>query len=402
MDKLAVREFKLNDLCDNPSIVVVGKRGSGKSWLIRDLLNKLNVPATVICPTEIDNPFYQKNPLVHKIYYKYDPQIISDLLHSQRMMRKLKKNQSYHLDEICVPDPEINDQTKDLLGETNSMIECSLITKRLDLSDIQKMKNNIDALQEQVIKQEVSRELKQTYDFIGSLLGQNIDTNDLEAIKNNIDDLINLKKNKVPLKKFNLKVKEKEVCEIRTIDSDDDYNCDRDRNRELDRVCERRDTDLLMDFIPSTMKFPKVTPCNHNDRNEKHALILDDCLASKTRITRDPVLTELMFNARSSQIPYVLAMQYPLGLSPEIRCNFDYVFLFADHYASNKKRLYEHYGGMFPDFSSFDQVFTELTKDFGCMVICNRGIATNITDKIYWYTSGTNEETAKRSFKVHL
>ena len=34
-----IKEFDLNSMCENPSIVMIAKRGSGKSWVCRAILN---------------------------------------------------------------------------------------------------------------------------------------------------------------------------------------------------------------------------------------------------------------------------------------------------------------------------------------------------------------------------
>ena len=78
-------------------------------------------------------------------------------------------------------------------------------------------------------------------------------------------------------------------------------------------------------------------------------------------------------------------MQYPLGITPELRCNFDYIFLLAEDFVSNMKRIYDHYAGMFPNFESFKTVFLQLTQDFGCMVISNRGARKSFLEKVFWY-----------------
>jgi hypothetical protein len=78
-------------------------------------------------------------------------------------------------------------------------------------------------------------------------------------------------------------------------------------------------------------------------------------------------------------------MQFSLGIPPELRSNFDYIFLLAEDFTSNRKRLYEHYAGMFPTLSIFEQVFGEITENFGVMVIDNRIHSKNIADKVYWY-----------------
>ena len=37
--------------------------------------------------------------------------------------------------------------------------------------------------------------------------------------------------------------------------------------------------------------------------------------------------------------------------------NFDYIFILGEDMTSNRKRLYEHYAGMFPTFDVFEKVF---------------------------------------------
>jgi hypothetical protein len=82
---------------------------------------------------------------------------------------------------------------------------------------------------------------------------------------------------------------------------------------------------------------------------------------------------------------YLLTMQFPLGITPELRCNFDYIFLLKEDFYSNLKRLYDHYAGMFPTFEAFRQVFKELTANFGSMVIVNRGSCDSFLEKIFWF-----------------
>ena len=84
-------------------------------------------------------------------------------------------------------------------------------------------------------------------------------------------------------------------------------------------------------------------------------------------------------------------MQFPLGITPELRCNFDYIFLLAEDFYSNLKRLYDHYAGMFPTFDSFRTVFKELTNDFGCMVIVNRGARSTFLEKVFWYKASNDD-----------
>lgn len=113
-------------------------------------------------------------------------------------------------------------------------------------------------------------------------------------------------------------------------------------------------------------------------------LIMDDCLAQKGLWAKDPNILELLQNGRHYHITFILTMQYSLGISPELRGNFDYVFLLGEDFISNQKRLYEHYAGMFPTFDIFKRAFTKITDSYGVMVI-TKDSGTNVTDKVYWY-----------------
>lgn len=116
-------------------------------------------------------------------------------------------------------------------------------------------------------------------------------------------------------------------------------------------------------------------------------LVMDDCLSSKGTWMKDEVITEMFFNGRHFEVMYILTMQFPLGITPELRTNFDYIFLLGEDFVSNQKRLYDHYAGMFPSFEAFKKVFLEVTNDFGCLVIVNRGSRRDLLDKVFWYKS---------------
>jgi len=116
-------------------------------------------------------------------------------------------------------------------------------------------------------------------------------------------------------------------------------------------------------------------------------IIMDDCLASSGSWKHDVGIRTLMFNGRHIGITYILTMQYPLGVMPDLRNNFDYVFLLADDVRSNQERIYKHYAGIFPDFYAFYDVYRELTSDFGCMVLVNKGAKEGFVDKVFWYNA---------------
>ena len=114
-------------------------------------------------------------------------------------------------------------------------------------------------------------------------------------------------------------------------------------------------------------------------------LVMDDCLARKRSWAKDSDITEVLMNARHYKLTYILTMQTPLGVTPDLRLNFDYIFLLKDDSTINKKKLWDNYASMFHKFNTFEQVFDQCTKDYGCMVIDNRKPADNINKKIFHF-----------------
>lgn len=113
-------------------------------------------------------------------------------------------------------------------------------------------------------------------------------------------------------------------------------------------------------------------------------LVMDDCMSDKKWV-KDPNIGELFFNGRHYHVSLILTMQYAVGIPPEMRSNLDYIFLLAEDFTNNQKKLYEHYAGMFPTLDSFKQVFSHVTSNYGVMVINNRIHSSNLTDKVFWY-----------------
>jgi hypothetical protein len=127
-------------------------------------------------------------------------------------------------------------------------------------------------------------------------------------------------------------------------------------------------------------------------KDPRAMIIMDDCMSSKATWVKEQPISELFFNGRHHNLSFILTMQFPLGIPPEMRSNFDYIFLLADDFISNRKRLYDHYAGMFPDFNTFQQVFLELTENYGCMVINNMVHSKDITEKVFWYKAKDTPE----------
>lgn len=106
-NKFPVSEFKLSEMCDHPSILLIAKRGSGKSWITKAILYKLHkIPVGIIISgTEREDPFFSDFFPSSFIFFEYDSAVIKKLLVRQRIMckkRKLKEADGKSVDSRAV------------------------------------------------------------------------------------------------------------------------------------------------------------------------------------------------------------------------------------------------------------------------------------------------------------
>jgi len=116
----------------------------------------------------------------------------------------------------------------------------------------------------------------------------------------------------------------------------------------------------------------------------RNFLILDDCLFNNSWIN-DRNVKYLFMNGRHVHTMFIITMQYAMGIPPSLRTNIDYVFILRENYISNRRKIYEQYAGMFPDFDSFCQVMNQCTENFECLVIDNNAKSNKLEDQVFWY-----------------
>jgi|TARA_B110000208_G_C11790670_1_gene437371 hypothetical protein len=113
-------------------------------------------------------------------------------------------------------------------------------------------------------------------------------------------------------------------------------------------------------------------------------VVFDDCLYDNKWVKNKDVRS-LFMNGRHWKVLFMITMQYALGIPPNLRTNIDYVFILRENYVSNRKRLYEHYAGMFPTFEMFCQVMDQCTENYECLVIDNNAQSNKLEDQVFWY-----------------
>lgn len=87
---LRLTKFDMSRIRDDSVVVFIGKRNTGKSFLIRDLLwHKRNIPiGTVISGTEGANSFYSQIVPSLLIHEEFNPTIVSKVLQRQQILTK--------------------------------------------------------------------------------------------------------------------------------------------------------------------------------------------------------------------------------------------------------------------------------------------------------------------------
>ena len=89
---IKLKKFVMSSIPDNQIIVMLGKRGTGKSFLTKDFLyHKSDIPVgTVVSPTEKMNKHFSTFIPPIFIHDEYTPQLVSNVLKRQRDIIKKK------------------------------------------------------------------------------------------------------------------------------------------------------------------------------------------------------------------------------------------------------------------------------------------------------------------------
>ena len=148
-------------------------------------------------------------------------------------------------------------------------------------------------------------------------------------------------------------------------------------------------------IITNVLKRQKIVMKKiHSGENQvdpRSFLLLDDCLYDNSW-QKDKNIRSCFMNGRHYKLLFLLTMQYALGVPPNLRTNIDYVFILRENYVSNRKRLYEHYAGMFPTFEMFCQVMDQCTENYECLVINNNAKSNKLVDQVFWYKANPHED----------
>ena len=106
---LQLKKFDMNNIKDDKVVVLIGKRETGKSFLVRDLLyHNQDIPCgTIISGTEGSNKFYSKIFPSLFIHGEFKPELIQNFMKRQKMVlneldKQMNKNGSSLIDPRAI------------------------------------------------------------------------------------------------------------------------------------------------------------------------------------------------------------------------------------------------------------------------------------------------------------
>lgn len=120
------------------------------------------------------------------------------------------------------------------------------------------------------------------------------------------------------------------------------------------------------------------------EKNSPVFIILDDCMYDK-KFLREKIMRQIFYNGRHWNIFFMLTMQYCMDLSPDLRSNIDYIFVFRENILQNREKIYKNFFGIFPTFEMFNQVMNACTENYECLVLDNTIKSNRVEDVVFWY-----------------
>lgn len=138
------------------------------------------------------------------------------------------------------------------------------------------------------------------------------------------------------------------------------------------------------DFDVADNMMAMVSGLVANDKG-REVLFVGDDLAFDQRIYKTRTQKEMHLNGRHNHMTLFNTTQYSTLVPSVCRANVDYVIACRESILANRKRLYDHYFGMFPTFGDFCRVFDQCTRDYKCMVLDKTRINQTPNECIFWY-----------------
>ncbi|XWV24922.1 A32-like packaging ATPase [Tupanvirus deep ocean] len=116
----------------------------------------------------------------------------------------------------------------------------------------------------------------------------------------------------------------------------------------------------------------------------RHAILVVDCDIDLQNIISLDSINEVILNGRHYHLSFIIKSNKYLDFSPDVRLNFDYIYLAGYDKSFNKKIWYNHLS-MFPTLTMPSCLLKYTNSINRCMVVDNRKPSSSLFDKIYFY-----------------
>jgi hypothetical protein len=146
------------------------------------------------------------------------------------------------------------------------------------------------------------------------------------------------------------------------------------------------------ELVGNVMKRQQLIMKNATDCDNRAFFIMDDMMSVANQWVKSENVASMFCNGRHYGCLFILSLQYVMGIPPIFRNNVDFVFILRENIHKSRKKLYEHWAGMFPNFKMFESVMNACTQNYECIVIKNNSLSNKIEDCVFWYKAEAHEE----------
>ena len=144
--------------------------------------------------------------------------------------------------------------------------------------------------------------------------------------------------------------------------------------------------------LPNDLIISHLAKCSNSTEENGCTLLVENVLPCMSKWYENEYLVDLLSNNHKYKTSVITHVSTPLGIPPNIREKFDYVFLLKDDSPINKKKIWNNYGTVFPSFDFFEKVYNKCTENFHCMVNCmvignksNYKPESSIDTSVFWF-----------------
>jgi hypothetical protein len=128
---------------------------------------------------------------------------------------------------------------------------------------------------------------------------------------------------------------------------------------------------------------------DESTKKEPLGLIFDDMISDSSSWRNNYYIKKIFLEGRHYKVGFFLLTQFVNCIGPFAKTNIDYIFILKQQNLKEKEKLYNEFGGGFPDKKTFILILDKLTENRGCMVISNKTQSNKLEDIVFGYRAAS-------------